>query len=43
MEHRAGSQVIKGDVPLAEMFWLRDPYAFLDAGPRRVLNAFRAL
>ena len=43
MEHRAGSQVIKSIVPLAEMFGYATAHAVFDAGPRRVLDALRAL
>ena len=43
MEHRAGSQVIKAMVPLAEMFGYATAHAFAHAGPRRVLDALCAL
>ena len=43
MEHRAGSQVIKAIVPLAEMFGYATHMRSSDAGPRRVLDALRAL
>jgi elongation factor G len=39
MEHRAGSQVIKAIVPLAEMFGYATHMRSSDAGPRRVLDA----
>ena len=39
MEHRAGSQVIKANVPLSEMFGYATQHAFFDPGTSQLLDA----
>ena len=43
MEHRAGSQVIKANVPLSEMFGYATAHALLDSGPGQLLDALQPL